>query len=87
MGERAVALARQDGWRSEGAAARVHYDGGGERYSIEYYERGEHVLYWAVRDDTAHPVARESVPTPLRERIRSDLDAAGIDPAIESRTL
>ncbi|WP_369335347.1 hypothetical protein [Halostella sp. PRR32] len=36
---------------------------------------------------TAVPVARESVPSPLRDRIRQDLVEAGIDPEVESRTL
>jgi hypothetical protein len=33
------------------------------------------------------PVGRSTVPTPLRERIREDLAAADIDPAVEKRTL
>ncbi|PSP24424.1 hypothetical protein BRC61_02105 [Halobacteriales archaeon QH_10_65_19] len=84
-------LAEQEGWRVEGDAARVHYSGATDRYSIEYYDPSECVLYWKVPPDeageTAVPVARETVPTPLRERIREDLAAAGLDPAIERRSL
>ena len=90
MGEKAVALCEREGWRTEGYAARVHYEGGaGERYSIEYYAPGGCVLYWRVREsgETAYPVDRESVPGPLRERIRRDLAAADIDPDVERRTL
>jgi hypothetical protein len=78
-----------DGWRVEGFAARVHYRGEGDRYSIEYYEPSDCVLYWRVKGDgeTAVPVGRDGVPTPLRERIRQDLDEAGVDPAVESRSL
>ncbi|AQL44233.1 hypothetical protein BV210_16600 [Halorientalis sp. IM1011] len=82
-------LAEQEGWRVENAAARVHYDGGGDRYSIEYYEPSECVIYWKVSPDgdIAVPVSRDTVPTPLRERIRQDLAAADIDPEIEHRSL
>lgn len=82
-----TALATQEGWRSEGAAARVHYGGGGETYSVEFYAPTERVLYWRVDDDLAVPVDRESVPTPLRERIRQDLDDAGVDPGVERRSV
>ena len=37
--------------------------------------------------ETVVPVGRETVPEPLRERIREDLAAAGIDPAVEGRSL
>ncbi|MCL9812668.1 DUF7538 family protein [Natranaeroarchaeum aerophilus] len=89
MTETIDALTEQDGWQREGFAARVHYEGAGEYYSIEYYEPSDCVLYWKVKGDgeTAVPVGRETVPTPLRERIRLDLDAAGIDPDVEARTL
>lgn len=82
-------LAEREGWHEDGFAARVHYRGGEDRYSVEFYGPSECVLYWKVKGDgeTAVPVGRETVPTPLRERIRRDLDAAGIDPAIESRSL
>lgn len=84
-------LGRREGWRVEGRAARVHYSGEGDRYSIEYYHPSECVLYWKVppeaAGETAVPVGRSTVPTPLRERIRADLKAAGVDPAIERRTL
>lgn len=82
-------LVDQDGWQVEAVAARVHYRGDGDRYSVEYYAPGQVVLYWRVPDDgeTAVPVARERVPEPLRERIRRDLAAADIDPDIESRTV
>jgi len=89
MSEQVSALAECDGWRDEGFAARVHYEGAGDRYSVEYYAPSDCVLYWKVKGDgeTAVPVARESVPEPLRERIRLDLAEAGIDPDVEERTL
>ena len=89
MGDRVDALATQEGWRSEGYAARVHYRGDGDAYSVEYYERSDRVLYWKVQADgeTAVPVDRSTVPAPLRERIRRDLDAAGIDPDVERRSV
>jgi hypothetical protein len=75
------ALATQEGWRAEGFAARVHYRGEGDRYAVEYYQPSDCVLYWKVKGDgeTAVPVGRETVPDPLRERIRDDLSTAGID--------
>ena len=83
------ALADREGWRAEGFAARVHYRGEGDRYSVEYYAPSDCVLYWKVRGDgeTAVPVGRGTVPDPLRERVRIDLDAAGVDPAVEDRSL
>ena len=89
MSERVAALADQRGWQSEGFAARVHYEGAGERYSVEYYAPSECVLYWKVKGDgeTAVPVARETVPGPLRDRIRQDLADADVDPEIEDRSL
>jgi hypothetical protein len=89
MGEQADALAEQDGWHSEGYAARVHYSGADERYSIEYYEPTECVVYWKVKGDaeTAAPVGRGTVPAPLRTRVREDMAAAGIDPDVEGREL
>jgi hypothetical protein len=84
-------LADCEGWRVDGAAARVHYEGEGDRYGVEYYAPSDCVVYWKVPPEgggeTAVPVGRETVPTPLRERIRIDLDAAGIDPAVERRSL
>jgi hypothetical protein len=81
-------LAKLEGWHSEGYAARVHYEGATERYSIEFYEPKACVLYWIVDDDSlAVPVPRETVPHPLRERIRQDLDEVGIDPEIEDKSL
>jgi hypothetical protein len=84
-------LGDREGWQVEDSAARVHYSGEGDRYSIEYYDPSECVLYWKVPPadggDLAVPVGRSTVPTPLRERIREDLNAAGIDPEIERRTL
>ncbi|ESS03076.1 MAG: hypothetical protein A07HR67_02586 [uncultured archaeon A07HR67] len=91
-----AALVRQEGWRAEGAAARVHYDGGGDRFAVEFYAEADAVLYWTVPSDgepatdaepngTAAPVPRESIPDPLRRRIREDLAAAGVDPAVERR--
>jgi len=86
-----ASLTDREGWRREGAAARVHYSGGTDRYSIEYYAPNECVLYWAIppekEGETAVPVARSTVPTPLRERVREDLAAAGIDPERERQTV
>jgi hypothetical protein len=89
MSDPISALAAQKGWRAEEFAARVHYEGARDHYSIEYYAPSECVLYWKVKGDgeTAVPVARESVPTPLRDRIRQDLAEADIDPEIEDQTL
>jgi hypothetical protein len=89
MSERLAALADRDGWHVEDVAARVHYEGEGDRYAIEYYAPSDCVLYWDVDEDaeTAVPVDRGSVPDPLRTRIRADLDAAGIDPETERRSL
>jgi len=89
--EELVALGEREGWKQEGEAARVHYSGAGDRYSIEYYAPSECILYWKVPPEdhgsTAVPVGRSTVPEPLRERIREDLRAAGIDPDVEGRTL
>lgn len=89
MGEYVEALAELEGWRTEGFAARVHYRGAEDRYSIEFYEPSECVLYWKVKDDgeTAVPVGRDTVPDPLRTRIREDLSEASIDPDVERRVL
>lgn len=78
-----------EGWQVDGFAARVHYRGEGDRYSVEYYGPSDCVLYWHVKGDgeTAVPVGRDSVPDPLRARIREDLEAADIDPAVEGRPL
>jgi len=87
------ALGELEGWTTEGFAARVHYRGEGDRYSIEYYAPSDCVVYWKVPPteregtDTAVPVGRNTVPTPLRERVRADLAAAGIDAAVERRSL
>jgi hypothetical protein len=90
-GDAVAALGDREGWQVEGEAARVHYSGEGDRYSIEYYDPSECVLYWKVPPadggETAVPVGRSTVPTPLRERIREDLRAAGIDPEVERRSL
>ena len=89
MDERLTGLAEQDGWQVEGYAARVHYRGGDDYYSIEYYAPSECVLYWKVKGDgeTAVPVGRNTVPDPLRERVRQDLAAAGVDPEVERRDI
>lgn len=88
MGEQATALGSLEGWRSEGYAARVHYEGATERYSVEFYEPTGRVIYWEVRDDDeAVPVSRDAVPGPLRQRVREDLSEAGVDPAVEGRNL
>ena len=83
------ALAEQEGWQVEGFAARVHYRGADDYYSIEYYGPSECVVYWKVKGDgkTAVPVGRKTVPGPLRERVRQDLDDADIDPEVEGRVL
>jgi hypothetical protein len=91
-GESLAGLAGREGWRVEGRAARVHYSGATDRYSIEFYAPSGCVLYWKVPPadsdhETAVPVGRDTVPTPLRERIREDLAAAGVDPDIERRGL
>lgn len=84
-------LADLEGWRVEDDAARVHYRGATDRYSIEYYHPSECVLYWKVPPEdvetTAVPVGRTTVPAPLRERVREDLQTAGIDPEVEQRSL
>ncbi|WP_435344498.1 DUF7538 family protein [Haloarchaeobius sp. HRN-SO-5] len=84
-----AALASREGWRDEGFAARVHYEGAGDRYSIEYYAPSDCVLYWKVKGDgeTAVPVGRNTVPDPLRARIREDLSESGVDPDVERRSL
>ena len=89
MGDHVDALAEREGWRAEDFAARVHYQGAGDAYSIEFYDPSECVLYWKVKEDgeTAVPVSRDAVPGPLRERIREDLSAAGIDAEVERRQL
>ena len=91
MDERLQGLADREGWRVEGEAARVHYRGETDRYSVEYYAPSDCVVYWKVppddAGDTAVPVGRDTVPTPLRERIREDLRGAGVDPDVERRSL
>jgi len=83
------ALADRDGWQVEAYAARVHYEGADDRYSVEFYAPSECVLYWKVKGDgrTAVPVGRDTVPDPLRTRIREELESAGVDPAVERREL
>jgi hypothetical protein len=83
------ALADQEGWQVEGFAARVHYRGADDHYSIEYYRPSECVVYWKVKGDgqTAVPVSRKTVPDPLRDRVRQDLADADIDPEVEGRML
>lgn len=82
-------LGEQAGWQVEEFAARVHYRGDGDRYSVEYYAPSGCVLYWRVKGDgeTAVPVSRETVPLPLRERIRQDLAEADIAAAVEGRSV
>ena len=46
MGEQTTALSKREGWRSEGYAARVHYEDATEQYSVEYYEPTGVVVYW-----------------------------------------
>lgn len=89
MDEQVASLAEQEGWQAEGYAARVHYRGADDAYSIEFYAPSACVLYWKVKDDgeTAVPVGRSTVPTPLRERVRQDLEEADVDPTVEHREL
>lgn len=92
MTDQVQELTSLEGWQADGPGARVHYRGEGDRYSIEFYAPSECIIYWKVPPpadphDAAVPVARATVPEPLRERIRADLDQAGIDPEIETRTL
>lgn len=74
-----------EGWRVEGIAARVHYRGADDRFSVEYYDDTECVVYWQVHEDedVASPIDREWVPSPLRAKIREDLAAADIEPDVE----
>ena len=91
MSEGLEALGEREGWHVEGRAARVHYRGERDRYSVEYYAPSDCVLYWKVPPEeggeTAVPVGRGTVPDPLRERVRLDLEAAGVDPTVEEREL
>jgi len=89
MGDTTDRLAELEGWQAERYAARVHYEGEGDYYSVEYYEPSDCVLYWKVKGDgeTAVPVGRETVPTPLRERIRMDLQEVEVDPDRERQTV
>jgi hypothetical protein len=89
MGEQAASLGELKGWQADDYAARVHYRGVDDAYSIEYYEPSDCVVYWKVKGDgdIAVPVGRKTVPDPLRERVRQDLADAGVNPAIEDREL
>lgn len=89
MDDRIAALGELDGWQTEPYAARIHYRGATDRYSVEYYAPSECVLYWKVREDAteAVPIGRGTVPEPLRDRIRADLGDAGIEPAVERQEL
>ena len=40
-----------EGWHVEDVAARVHYEGEGDRFSIEYYDDAECVVYWRVTEN------------------------------------
>lgn len=83
------ALATLEGWQADEFAARVHYRGADDHYSIEYYEPSDCIVYWKVKGDgkTAVPVGRDTVPDPLRTRICEDLSAADVNPEIEARVL
>ena len=49
MHDSIAALVGREGWRAEGDAARVHYDGGGgDRFAVEFYADAERVIYWTV---------------------------------------
>ena len=60
MHDSIAALVRQEGWHAEGAAARVHYDGGGARFAVEFYADAERVLYWTVPAAAGADAERES---------------------------
>jgi hypothetical protein len=90
MDERIEGLAEQEGWQIEEYAARVHYRGADQQYSVEFYAPRVCVVFRKLKgggEGVAVPVGRETVPEPLRTRIRRDLEAAGVDPAIERRVL
>lgn len=89
MDDRIGAFDTLEAWQTEEYAARVHYQGAGDHYSVEYYAPSDCVVYWKVKGDgkTAVPVGRNTVPEPLRERIRQDLSEAGVDPDVERREL
>jgi hypothetical protein len=89
MSDPVDALSERDGWQAEACAARVHYRGADDAYSIEYYAPSDCVLYWKVKDDgeSAVPIGRKNVPSPLRDRIREDLAETGIDPSVERREI
>ncbi|WP_144800075.1 DUF7538 family protein [Halorubrum depositum] len=85
MHDSIAALVEREGWRAEGDAARVHYDGGGgDRVAVEFYAAAERVLYWTVpadgSDASTEPdpsaesdgSAATAVPVP-RERIPDPL--------------
>jgi len=77
-----AALIEREGWRAEGDAARVHYDGGGDRFAVEFYAEAGRVLYWTVpvvggdADSSAatgsDPSAATAAPVP-REQIPDPL--------------
>ena len=89
MGDHVESLGKLEGWQADEYAARVHYRGAGDFYSIEYYEPSNCVLYWKVKGDgeTAVPVGRGTVPDPLRTKVCQDLSDAGIDPGVERQNL
>lgn len=90
MDDRIAALGELEGWQPEAYAARVHYRGADDHYSVEYYAPSDCVVYWKVKgtgEEMAVPVGRTTVPDPLRTRVRRDLEEAGIDSAIEAREL
>lgn len=69
-----AALVEQEGWRAEGDAARVHYDGGGDRFAVEFYANAERVLYWTV--PSANPMRPPPQP-PLFPASRSPTRSGG----------
>ncbi|PHQ38439.1 hypothetical protein DJ69_11795 [Halorubrum persicum] len=84
MHDSIAALVGQEGWRAEGDAARVHYDGGGDRYAVEFYADAERVLYWTVPPvepdaaadaaDSIDPAASAATAAPVpREQIPDPL--------------
>jgi hypothetical protein len=79
MHDSIAALVRQEGWRAEGAAARVHYDGGGDRFAVEFYANAGRVLYWTVPapgddlDDAGGAADSSTTPATAAPVARTDI--------------
>lgn len=89
MDEAIETLAGLEGWQPEDYAARLHYRGETDAFSVEYYAPNDRVLYWRIREagEAAVPVARAAVPDPLRRRVRGDLETASVDPDVERESI